>query len=85
MTLPEISVEVAGWIGAGLLLGAFAMVSSSRLKGNGLGFQLMNLFGAGLLLINTLYHAAYPASLLNGVWALVAVANLVRGSPSNSR
>ena len=40
-------VNVVGWIGMALLISAYALVTTGRLHGPGLTFQLMNLVGGG--------------------------------------
>jgi len=45
--MTTIAVDVLGWIGAASLLSAYAFVSSGRLEGSGLGFQLLNLLSTG--------------------------------------
>ena len=52
MTPVEIAVEVAGWIGASLILGAYALLSAGRLTGKSLIYQLMNVVGAAGFVIN---------------------------------
>ncbi len=74
-------IDVAGWLGAASLLAAYALVSSGRLAGRGLGFQLLNLAGAVGLLVNGVYHGAWPSAALNAVWLVVGVVALVRLRP----
>jgi hypothetical protein len=62
-----------GWIGALLLLLAYALVSFKRLAADSLVYQGMNVAASILLAINTLYHRAYPSSFVNIVWAFIAV------------
>ena len=69
---------VIGWIGSVLILLAFALTSFEILLGNNIFYLLLNLFGAGGIIINTLHHKDYPPMFLNSVWLLVAAVNLVR-------
>jgi hypothetical protein len=62
-----------GWIGAFLLLSAYALVSFKRLAADSLAYQAMNVAASILLAINTLYHRAYPSSFVNIVWTLIAI------------
>lgn len=73
--------DVLGWIGAILLLLAYAAVSFGRLKGDSSAYQYLNIVASVLLLINTIYYGAYPSSFVNGVWtviALVAIVSIIR-------
>jgi hypothetical protein len=71
-------VAVIGWAGAAVLLAGYALVSSSRISGDGVAYQLFNLFGAIALMINSAYSAAWPSAGLNLIWAAIGVAALVK-------
>lgn len=78
-------MDITGWIGAVLVLSAYFLVSSRRLIGDSAPFQWLNLAGGFGLLVNTLYYRAYPSSLVNIVWMLIAGVTLYRGSHSHSQ
>lgn len=67
-------LDVLGWIGAILLLGAYTMVSFKKLAPDSFAYQALNIAASILLLIITLYYGAYPSSFVNAVWAVIAVA-----------
>jgi len=71
-------VNVAGWVGMALLLGAYALVTAGRLPGTGLAFQVMNLVGGALLMVNSAYYGAWPSAVLNLVWVLIGSVGLAR-------
>ena len=71
MTPLEIAVEVAGWAGAVLILGAYALLSAGKLTGRSLSYQLMNVFGAAGFVINGWWHGAIPSAALNVLWLLI--------------
>ena len=71
MTAVEIAVEVAGWTGAALILGAYALLSAGRLTGRSLTYQLMNVFGAIGFVINGWWHGALPSAALNVLWLAI--------------
>jgi hypothetical protein len=71
-------VAVAGWLGAGLLVLAYGLVSAGRLPGGGARFQLLNVAGAVSLTLNSAYHGAWPSAALNIVWLMVGAATLLR-------
>ncbi len=74
----DLVIDLIGWVGAAALIIAYALVSSKRLSGQAIPFQVLNLFGGILLIVNTLYYRAYPSSFLNLVWAGIALATIVR-------
>ena len=71
MTPVEIAVEVAGWTGAALILGAYALLSAGRLTGRSLAYQLMNVVGAAGFVVNGWWHGALPSAALNVLWLLI--------------
>jgi hypothetical protein len=64
----KIAVEVIGWAGAVLILGAYALLSSGRLTAESRTYQLMNIFGAAGFALNSGWNGAYPSAALNVVW-----------------
>ncbi|OPG06177.1 hypothetical protein B1L11_33615 [Microbispora sp. GKU 823] len=71
-------ITIIGTAGAVVLLLAYAMVSSGRMSGDGLPYQLLNLGGAATLMINSAYHSAWPSAILNLVWSGIGVWTLGR-------
>ncbi|GAA2749842.1 MULTISPECIES: CBU_0592 family membrane protein [Kitasatospora] len=76
------AVTAAGWIGAGLLLAAYALASAGRIRPAGSAFQLLNLFGSAALTVNSGYHHAWPSAVLNTAWIAVGAVALGRRSAS---
>ncbi|MGI5270574.1 CBU_0592 family membrane protein [Nonomuraea sp. CA-218870] len=74
----DLLLEAVGWLGAALLLAGYALVSSARLNGDGLRYQLINLVGSISLMINSAYNDAWPSAGLNLVWAAIGVVALVK-------
>lgn len=68
----KILLNVLGWIGAFLLLLAYALVSFKKLEADSPTYQLLNISASVLLLVNTLYYGAYPSSFVNAVWTVIA-------------
>ena len=69
-------MEIAGWTGAVLVLGAYILVTLGRLTGHSPGFQWMNLAGAAGILLNGWWHGALPSATLNLIWMLFAAGAL---------
>ncbi|WP_310474241.1 CBU_0592 family membrane protein [Sandarakinorhabdus sp.] len=74
----EIAIEAAGWIGAVLVLAAYALASAGRLDAKSPLFQWLNLVGAAGFVVNTAYHGAIPSMVLNIIWCGIAVFTLWR-------
>ncbi|MEX0900217.1 MAG: hypothetical protein WD081_05950 [Gammaproteobacteria bacterium] len=72
----ETLVDIIGWTGAGCLLLAYWLVSSTGLPGRSWRYQLLNITGAILLSVNSAYHGAFPSVGLNAVWIVVGLMTL---------
>lgn len=70
--------EIVGWLGALFILGAYASSSFSWIEPESYTFQLLNLFGATGMLWNGFVNKAYPSFILNGIWALLGLAMLIK-------
>jgi hypothetical protein len=64
----KIAIEVAGWIGASLIVGAYALLSSGKLTGDSKVYHYMNIVGAMGFVVNSGWNGAYPSAALNVVW-----------------
>lgn len=73
-----ILIEIIGWTGAILVLGAYILVSLGKLSGTSATFQWMNAVGAGLFVLNTWWHGAIPSMVLNIIWSVIGFAALWR-------
>lgn len=73
MSKTVLMIEILGWTGTMLLLVAYALVSTRKVEGDSVPYQLMNIVGSILLIVNTGYHGAYPSAFLNVFWMAIAV------------
>lgn len=78
MTLTVFLIEAAGWIGAGLILGAYVLLSAGKLKGDSPAYQWMNVIGAAGFILNSGYNGAIPSMVLNVIWVGIGVLALWR-------
>lgn len=69
--------EIAGWLGAVLLVSAYALSALSDVSTKPI-FHILNFFGSAGLLANGIAHTAWPVVALNGVWLATAVVGFVR-------
>lgn len=70
--------DVLGWVGAALLLLAYALVSIKKLEGDSVAYQLLNLLGSAFLIVNSAYYGAYPSVGVNVVWIGIAAFTIFR-------
>lgn len=71
-------IEILGWIGSVEVIAAYALNSYQKIKADSWQFQILNLTGAIFLIVNSVYKQAYPFTLINSVWAVIAISALVR-------
>jgi len=69
----KVAVEVIGWIGAALILGAYALLSTGRLRAESLTYQLMNILGAAGFVVNSGWNGALPSAAMNVVWMGIGI------------
>ncbi len=65
--------SIIGWTGAGLIIVAYFLLVTKRLKFNSIVYNLLNLFGAAGLAISTFATKSWPAMALNIIWIGIAV------------
>lgn len=76
--------DAVGWVGAALLLVAYAMISSKKLEADSNAYQFLNVIGSLFLVANTIFYRAYPSSFVNVIWAGIAVLSITtRRRPSS--
>lgn len=70
-------IDILGWIGSIEVVAAYGLNSSQRIKSDSLTFQFLNLTGAVLLIINSIYKQAYPFTFINTVWTIIAIVAII--------
>jgi hypothetical protein len=63
----KFAIEVIGWTGAALILGAYALLSAGKLRADSLAYHLMNILGAAGFVINSGWNHALPSAVMNVV------------------
>ncbi len=71
MTVVEVAVEAAGWVGAALILGAYLLLSMGKVSGQSALYQGMNVVGAAGFIVNGWWHGALPSAVLNVIWMMI--------------
>jgi len=69
----KVAVEVIGWIGAALIPGAYAVLSTGRLRAESLTYQLMNILGAAGFVVNSGWNGALPSAAMNVIWMGIGI------------
>ncbi len=71
-------VEIFGWIGAVLILLAFALSNFGILSQTNFSYQILNILGAIGIVYHSLTKKDYQPAVLNIIWALVAVLAIIK-------
>ena len=71
--------DALGLLGVTLILLAFFLLQAHRLHGHALSYQLMNAFGALLVLVSLLYAFNLAAFLMELAWLAVSIYGIARG------
>lgn len=64
----RLAIEVIGWIGATLIVLAYALLSAGKLAGDSRTYHVMNILGAIGFVVNSGWNGAFPSAALNVVW-----------------
>jgi hypothetical protein len=79
-----ILIEIAGWAGALLILGAYALLTAERVNSRSVMYQAMNVVGAAGFIVNGWWHGALPSAVLNVIWMGIGLAALWRTRSSST-
>jgi len=71
-------IEAVGWLGALLILLAYALLSTGRIEGRSRVYQWLNLVGAAGFIVNSGWKGAWPSAALNVIWLGIGVVTLWR-------
>ena len=69
--------DVMGWIGMVLVLLAYILLSTGKIK-NGMKYQLLNLFAGIFMAIGLFPKNAWFSFTLQVIWAIVAIVAIIK-------
>ena len=78
-------INSIGWIGVIALLAAYALVSTKKVEGDSITYQLLNLLGSALLIVNSFYYRALPSVGVNIAWVGIAIYGMTRAARNIKR
>ena len=71
-------IDIFGWLGSIAVISAYALISANKVNGRSKMYQVLNLFGSLCLAANTAYYHAFPSTVVNLVWLVIAAFTLLR-------
>ena len=69
--------DIIGWVGMVLVLLAYALLSTNKIK-NGLLYQVLNLFAGVFMAIGLYPKNAWFSFTLQVIWSIVAIVSIVK-------
>lgn len=78
MTIVEILIEIIGWIGSVLIVGAYALNLNGKLEANDMRYIWANIIGAVFFMINSYSHGAMPSVVVNVIWIGFAINTILQ-------
>lgn len=81
----DIIIQISGWAGTFLIVLAYFLVSFKKISSESNSFQIMNLFGAIGVGSNVFYHQAWPAFVMEVIWAIIAAFALMQITKKTKR
>ena len=72
-------IDFLGWAGAVLVLLAYGLVSTHRVRPHSVRYQSLNITGALGLVINSAWYSAIPSAAVNVVWIAIGLYALSAG------
>lgn len=70
-------IQVIGFVGMSLILIAFIMNQIKKWKDDDIIYDVFNAIGATLMVVYAFLIASYPFLILNSVWALVSIRDVI--------
>jgi hypothetical protein len=71
-------IDALGWLGGLMVVVAYFLISSGKVKSDAVSFQFLNLVGSIFLIINTYEKGAYPSTVVNIIWVGIALFGFYR-------
>lgn len=69
----ESIIVIIGWIWTGMIISAYFLLTTNKLKSTSLLYQMLNLCGAIGVLTDSYFSGAFPSVWLQIVWIFVAM------------
>lgn len=69
--------DICGWIGMLLVLVAYALLSTNKIK-NGILYQVMNLLAGILMAIGLYPKGAWFSFSLQIIWSIIAIVSILK-------
>ncbi len=76
----RVVIEIIGWAAAAMMLSAYLLLTSGRLRSLSPAYQWLNVLSGAGFIVNSGWNGAYPSATLNFIWMAIGIYGLVRGA-----
>jgi len=76
----KIIIEIIGWTAAVMMLSAYLLLTSGRLRSLSPTYQWLNVLSGAGFIVNSGWNGAYPSATLNLIWMAIGLYGLFRGA-----
>ena len=76
----KIVIEIIGWTAAVMMLSAYLLLTSGRLRSLSPTYQWLNVLSGAGFIVNSGWNGAYPSAALNLIWVAIGLYGLFRGA-----
>jgi hypothetical protein len=73
-------IEIVGWIAAAMMLSAYVLLTTGRLRANSPLYQWLNVLSGAGFIINSGWNGAYPSAFINVMWMAIGLYGVFRGT-----
>jgi hypothetical protein len=70
--------DILGTLGVGVIIFAYILLQSGRLRSEQLAYSLMNAVGAALILISLYYSFNFPSFVVEFFWLIISLFGIGR-------
>lgn len=70
-------VDILGTVGASIILIFFLLSQTHKISVDSKAYDLFNFLGSGLLIAYSILISAWPFVVLNGIWAIYSLKDLI--------
>ena len=76
----KVIIEIIGWTAAVVMLSAYMLLTSGRLRSLSPTYQWLNVLAGAGFIVNSGWNGAYPSAALNLIWVAIGLYGLFRGA-----
>jgi len=81
----KIIIEIIGWTAAVMMLSAYVLLTTGRLRSLSPAYQWLNVLSGAGFIVNSGWNGAYPSAFLNLIWMAIGLYGLFRGARMQPR